>query len=253
MATYEQPLNERIRTFLRLEQLFQRLDYHQDQSSTWDIQGNIARLLEILDISSRSDLKREAIKELERQSASLAALNTPDNEDNEVLEQQIQIKRDLIEKLHSQQGQVALHLKSNAFLSSLRQRSTVAGSVFRNDLAMYHHWLEISNQACFNTIDEWLEPLDHYRAAVEHCLKSIRESSSWSKETAESGFYQSSLDSTKSIQLVCIELLEEGSIFPEISAGKLRISTRFMCFKDVYSKPEQSSDTISFSLGVCAI
>ena len=36
---YEQPLNERMRTFLRLEFLYKQLLYHTEQNSSWSSRG----------------------------------------------------------------------------------------------------------------------------------------------------------------------------------------------------------------------
>ena len=71
---YEQPLNERVRTFLRLEHLFCQIDYTLRGYSIWDSRATLDTLVETLEILSRSDLKTELIKELERHIVKLNAL-----------------------------------------------------------------------------------------------------------------------------------------------------------------------------------
>ena len=68
---YEQPLNERIRAFLRLEYLFQQAAYHLGRQSEWDSRATLACVLEILEIFGNTNLKSEALKELERHSTNL--------------------------------------------------------------------------------------------------------------------------------------------------------------------------------------
>jgi len=49
---YEQPLNERVRTFLRIEYLFDALNYRVTGSSEWDSRDALVNLLKITDILS---------------------------------------------------------------------------------------------------------------------------------------------------------------------------------------------------------
>ena len=64
---YEQPLNERMRTFLRLEFLYTQATYHSESPSPWSSRAAVASLLEILAITARGDSRSEVLKELERQ------------------------------------------------------------------------------------------------------------------------------------------------------------------------------------------
>ena len=49
---YEQPLNERMRTFLRLEFLYTQATYHSELPSPWSTRAAVASLLEILAITA---------------------------------------------------------------------------------------------------------------------------------------------------------------------------------------------------------
>ena len=74
MISYEYPLSERIRTLLRLEDLYERLDYFLEKNEP--LQHHVALLLifEIYEVASRADLKSDLLQELERQKQSLDAL-----------------------------------------------------------------------------------------------------------------------------------------------------------------------------------
>ena len=61
---YEQPLTERIRTFLRIEHLFNQVDYYISGEHEFDSRGTISTLLEIIDFLTRSDIKNELCKEI---------------------------------------------------------------------------------------------------------------------------------------------------------------------------------------------
>ena len=58
---YEQPLNERIRTFLRLEFLFARLDHALKHNDELNNRNAIDALLSLLSVFERSDLKQEIV------------------------------------------------------------------------------------------------------------------------------------------------------------------------------------------------
>ena len=74
MICYEQPLHERVRTFLRLEFLFNAARHGLDGDTHWDSRAVIARMLEILSLLGRGDIRTEVIKELERHGAMLNRL-----------------------------------------------------------------------------------------------------------------------------------------------------------------------------------
>ena len=63
---YEQPLNERMRTFLRLEFLYTQATYHSESPNPWSSRAAVSSLLEILAITARGDSRSEVLKELER-------------------------------------------------------------------------------------------------------------------------------------------------------------------------------------------
>ena len=56
-AYYELPLSERMRTFLRLEFLYQQMLYNCEDESGWATRATITTLLEILAILSRGDVR----------------------------------------------------------------------------------------------------------------------------------------------------------------------------------------------------
>ena len=65
-VVYEQPLNERMRTFLRLEFLYTQATYHSELQNAWSTRAAVSSLLEILAITARGDSRSDVLKELER-------------------------------------------------------------------------------------------------------------------------------------------------------------------------------------------
>src|SRR4029079_8394869 len=66
---YEQPLNERMRTFLRLDFLYQQALFHEEREDPWSTRARVGSWLEVLAITPRGDARSEVLKKLERQMA----------------------------------------------------------------------------------------------------------------------------------------------------------------------------------------
>jgi cell division protein ZapD len=66
VIVYEYPFNERARTYLRLEQLFERLGVLLSRESALDHHYAFATIFEIIEVGSRSDLKSEILKDIEK-------------------------------------------------------------------------------------------------------------------------------------------------------------------------------------------
>ena len=61
-AHYEQPVSERMRTFMRLEFLYRQMLYNSDLETNLATRATIDGLLEIMAILSRGDVRSEVHK-----------------------------------------------------------------------------------------------------------------------------------------------------------------------------------------------
>jgi cell division protein ZapD len=249
---YEQPLNERIRNFIRLEHLFQQAAYTLRGYSIWDSRATISSLIDILDILSRSDIKTELLKELDRHLSSLSKLRDIPGVDKEQLDSILSQLSSAQKELHGINGQLGQSLREHDLLSSLRQRGTVAGGSCHVDLPSYHFWLQQTPEERINTLESWLDELNPVNRPIMLMLGIIRESTHLQDTTAENGFYQQNLDTHSPVQLIRVALNQDSPYFAEISAGKHRFSVRFMRPQG-NDRPVQSQDNIDFKLGCCMI
>lgn len=249
---YEQPLNERIRTLLRLEFLFRQVQRYLWGKSEWDSRVALIGLFELLTIFGRGDLKTEAIKELERLQANLSRLQkypTVDRERLGKLLQQIEILTDTLRASNMQLGQ---YLKDNNFLHGIRQRSTIPGGTCDFDLPDYHYWLRLPAEQRISDLENWFQGFDSIRKATELVLQLIRDSTPSTSQVAKKGLYQQNLDTNIPYQMVRILLPPDTCCFPEISGGKHRFSVRFMDFT-IDKQIEPVEEDIYFDLCCCAI
>ena len=76
---YEHPLNERIRTLLRLEDLFNKIDFFSTRDTATEHHAALTALFEVLEITSRADIKSDLLQELERQKQILEMLRKNPN------------------------------------------------------------------------------------------------------------------------------------------------------------------------------
>ncbi|RMD71446.1 MAG: cell division protein ZapD, partial [Gammaproteobacteria bacterium] len=92
-VTYEQPLNERMRLFLRVDFLFQQASYHLERDAAWDNRAALSSLLHLLDLLQRIDFRTDLSKELERIALTLERLSQIPDVDAEQLDQVLQAIR----------------------------------------------------------------------------------------------------------------------------------------------------------------
>jgi len=250
---YEQPLNERIRTFLRLEHLFRQAASWLVGDSIWPSLAVLDSLFDIQNVFGRADLRSELIKELERHAANLGKLVDDPNVDSSALQAVLDDLDVLIDRLHAIHGQPGQKLRDNEFLNSIRQRSSIAGGDCAFDLPAYHQWLQHPPEQRQANLQEWVSEFDSIRDAVFMILSLIRDSATATAHIAEGGFYQQSLDTNMAYQLIRVLVPEDQACFAEISAGKHRFTLRFMQLGDLGSRATQCEDDIHFHLACCVL
>jgi cell division protein ZapD len=249
---YEQPLNERVRTFLRLEHLFCQTDYTLRGFSVWDSRATLDSLVDTLEILSRSDLKTEIIKELERQIVKLNSLKQTPGVDIQQLTAILNKLETAQQSLHNLSGQIGQQLREQELISSLRQRMTTPGGTCPIDLPIFHLWLQQSAEARIEQLEQWNKQLNVVREPVALLLGMIREASNSQHQLAPEGFFQQSLDSNLPIQLIRVAVPAELPYFAEISAGKHRLTIRFL-EPQPGRRPLQAQEMVEFQLTCCTL
>ncbi len=247
---YEFPLNERIRTFIRLEKLFQQVSHFSKGASEWDSRASIESLLDILTIFSRSDIRSELLKELERHYKVLARLARSHGIDREKLQEVIDEIDALSQQLRDINGKLGSQLSSDGLFKSIAQRSTIPGGTCSFDLPYYHYWLQRPVSERQQDLNLWVEPFLAVMKVIDFILDTIRHSALPEEAVAQAGFFQENLDKALPYQLIRIGLAADQPYFAEVSGGKHRFSIRFLeLLQD--SKVQQATDNIPFLLTKC--
>ena len=250
---YEQPLNERIRTFLRLEYLFKQASYHLPRESEWDSRATLTCILEILDIFGNTNLKSETLKELERHSASMKRHEQNPDIDHAQLGCLLSEISARMDGMHQVNGQIANELKASEFLVSIRKRCAIPGGTCDFDLPAFHYWLKQPSKDRTRDLSIWLGHFDAIGQAIQLILKLTRNSTAMQLTLARGGVYQRTLDPNRPCQLVRIALSPDLPYFAELSGGRHRFTARFMMFPNAAARAKQTDQDIEFELACCVI
>ncbi len=228
MIRYEHPLNERVRTLMRLEDLFGRVGYFAGQDAAPDHHAALLALFEIADVAARADLKTDLLQELERQKQMLGPLRNNPQIDQQMLETLLAQIDGVNVQLLGQAGKVGAHLRENEWLMAIKQRTAIPGGVCEFDLPAYHWWLHQDPGARRNDLKAWIEPFAPIRAGSAIVLKLLRDNGRASRHVAHRGVFQLMLTTTKVAQLLRLSVAKEHSCVPEISANKYALNIRFL-------------------------
>lgn len=253
LLTFEQPLQERIRLLLRLEALLQQFRKTEIGRDSLDHHHAISVLIDIYSIIGRVDVKRELMGELEKQVAHLTRLTAESSADQPALQQSLRHQHKLLARLSDQVGSLGNQLKDNDFFNSVRQRKTLPGGACHFDLPIYHYWLSQAREKREELFMDWFEPLEIITEAIEHIMSQLRLSARPRLQLARQGYYEQSLDNSRTWQLLRIEIDAKSNYFPEISAGRQRFSVRFFEPGDFRERPRMTVRDIRFRLSCCAL
>lgn len=250
---FEQPLNEHVRTFLRLEHLFNQFHQHIDHQTDWDSHSAVKAILDILSMLGRGDIKRETIKELERQNANLQSFVEIPGVNHNRLTDIISEQKTCLQELHNIGGSIGHELQQHELLNAIRQRLSMPGGLCEFDLPVYAHWLNQPYDIRTQVMKEWFAPFATLNNAINLILQVIRDSTDAIDETAVDGFFQMNLDSSQPCLMIRVILPSDTTVFPEISAGKQRFTIRFLKAGDLAHRPEQYKNNVDFKLSCCIL
>ena len=128
-SIYEFPLNERIRVFIRLEQLFTQFEHHLQGNTVADKRAALIIFFDIIAIFKRNDLKSETLKEIDRHINVLNKIAVDSNENVDTIKlQEILTKLNEINlQLYAMKGKIGSHLSEDDLFQSIMQRSAIPG------------------------------------------------------------------------------------------------------------------------------
>ncbi len=249
MITYEYPFNERIRTLLRLEDLYEKFTFFLHQQHPLQHHVALSTIFEMLEVAGRADLKSDLLQELERQKQTLLGFRSNPNVLPERLDAILSELDRSSSALMAAQGKTGQNVRDNEWLMSIRGRTIIPGGACEFDLPSYYAWQQRSPQQRFNDISNWFAPLAPLFDAINIVLRLLRESGRSTKTIAQSGSYQQMLQG-KVYQMLRLTIDESLGAIPEMSANKYMLWVRFTS-QDGDMKPKSYENDVAFELTLC--
>jgi len=225
---YEHPLNERIRTLMRLEDLYRRVQFFTAHSAAPDHHAALMALFEITDVAARADLKTDILQELERQRQLLSPLRSNPAIDPQALEELLDDIDRVSAGLLAQSGKVGQHLRDNEWLTTIKQRAAIPGGVCEFDLPAYHYWLNGDPDERRDDLEGWLAPFLPIHDGLTIILRLLRDNGRAGLHTAFRGVFQLMLTTSKVAQLLRLTIGRDLPCVPEVSANKYALNIRFI-------------------------
>ncbi|HEY0487917.1 MAG TPA: cell division protein ZapD [Telluria sp.] len=249
MIVYEYPFNERIRTLLRLEDLYEKFKFFVHQEHAMQHHVALATIFDMLEVAGRADLKSDLLQELERQKQSLLAFRSNPKVEPEALDAILNEVEAVSSALVASQGKTGQNVRDNEWLMSIRGRTIIPGGACEFDLPSYHAWQQRSSEQRFNDIVTWFAPLAPLFDALSLVLRLLRDSGGPVKMIAMAGSYQQMLQG-KVYQMLRLTIDETIGAIPEISANKYMLWVRFTT-QGGDLKPKPLEDDVPFELTLC--
>lgn len=249
MIVYEYPFNERIRTLLRLEDLYEKFVFFVQQESPLQHHVALATIFEMLEVAGRADLKSDLLQELERQKQMLMGFKANPKVQHDMLDAVLFEVDRVSVALGATQGKTGQNIRDNEWLMSIRGRTIIPGGACEFDLPSYYAWQQRPAEQRFADISAWFAPLVPLFDAINIVLRLLRESGRTASISAQGGSYQQMLQG-KIYQMLRLSIDETLGAIPEISANKYMLWVRFT-LQDGDMKPKSLDSDVPFELVLC--
>jgi cell division protein ZapD len=251
LVRYEYPLNEGIRTMLRLEHLFDRLGQLIARETVLDHHFALVTLFEIIDVASRADLKSDLLKELERHKLEYQTYRGKPGVSEEALDAVTQRIDHAFKALNALPGKAGAPLTTNEFLMAIRSRIGIPGGTCEFDLPAYYAWQQQDSAKRRADLLQWIGSVTPLAEAQSVLLGLLRDSGTPQRVVAKAGQYQQTLPPGKPFHLLRVRLDESLGLVPEISGHRLIVSVRLMR-PDSEGRMKPVSEDQSLELAICA-
>nr|WP_113864965.1 cell division protein ZapD [Brenneria salicis]NMN90608.1 cell division protein ZapD [Brenneria salicis ATCC 15712 = DSM 30166]RBP66898.1 cell division protein ZapD [Brenneria salicis ATCC 15712 = DSM 30166]RLM32125.1 cell division protein ZapD [Brenneria salicis ATCC 15712 = DSM 30166] len=241
---FEYPLNEKTRTWLRIESLLQQLHQNHaltDMGSALTFFNSISDLLDVLE---RGDVRTELLKELERQQQKLLQWSDVPGVDMDrihTLRRQLKDQSAVL-MAAPRMGQI---LREDRLISMVRQRLNIPGGCCSFDLPTLHIWLHQPQTQREHLVSGWLASLAPLKRSLDMILELIRHSGTFRPQISLNGFFQ---DNASDADLLRLRIELALQLYPQISGHKTRYAIRFLSLD---SENGQIPPRLTFDLACC--
>lgn len=252
-VVYEYPLNERIRNWLRLEELFRQLAFFAHQQHPLAHHAALNYLFDLLEIGGRSDIKSDLLQELERQRHSINTFRGLPSVSHDTLESMLSEIDQAFQELEAHPGRAGQKLRENEWLMNIQRRNILPQGTCGFDLPSYFAWQHYPASVRQNHLADWIAPFHPLYDVLCLILKMLRGNMTRSQETATSGTFQINIEH-KPYQMAQVKPItqEHEVLIPEISADKHALFIRFFS-QGADFRMKSFTRPVSFELSFCSL
>ncbi|AWL12911.1 Cell division protein ZapD [Saliniradius amylolyticus] len=247
-AVFEFPLNEKVRTYLRLEQLFKQLNAVERAEEDWQYIGFLEVLFTLLDLVERVDLRTDMLKDMDRHEKNLVHWSKHPNIDNDALQSALKRVLALRSELANAR-KVGSNLKEDKFLMSIRQRFSIPGATCSFDLPNLLYWLRQPQEQKQQEAASWIAEFGLMQTAMDMTLTFLRERGKFTSLEAEKGFYQGTAEDK--VELIRLYCATDQGYYPTLSGNKYRYIIRFIRFEPDADGKVSVDNTVRFQFASC--
>ena len=244
-SIYEQPVDERIRKFLRFENIYMKINNHKDIDSKYDAYSVLLNISELFINLTRSEIKRDLISEIETHKVRYQEYIKFDGADKIKLNSIMEKQNAILKTLHDLEANYLNVLKRDELLQTIIKH-------INTSCADLEYWLSRDHDFRKNQINLWLELIKPIENSIFFCLDLLRKSTETLEITAKDGMYLFKMDTEKKIRLLRVTMKTDNYFFPRISVGPQRATVAFMTIDD-NNKIIRLNQDINFVLDLCYI
>ncbi len=241
---FEHPLNEKMRTWLRLEFLLQQIFDSPPLATISNTLPFFRTLSDLLDVLERGEIRTDMLKELERQQQKMRQWEGVPGVDTE----RVLTVRDELKQCASilmSAPRLGQALREDRLIAAVRQRLSIPGGCCSFDLPSLHIWLHLPQSSRDSQKNEWLVTLLPLHNTLILLLGMVRNSGQFKQQISLNGFFQDNADEG---ELLRMRIPLEHQLYPQVSGHKTRYAIRFLSLDSEKGVPP---NRLSFELACC--
>ncbi|SES66664.1 cell division protein ZapD [Thorsellia anophelis] len=221
---FEHPLTEKMRTWLRLENLLDTIFEVKSVETDVMALSLLKSLIELSEVLERGDIKVDLYKDLDRLLGRFAIWAESPDVDHAAIKAW-QVKLNSLAQNVKQVARFNAHLQNDKLLNTIRQRLSIPGGCCNFDLPTLHVWLHLPKKTQMQIIDGWVSPLVFLKESITTIVSLTRNTGAHQVAVAKKGFFQ---DVAENKELLRVKLDVTDLIYPQISGVKNRFMIRFL-------------------------
>lgn len=248
VALYEFPLCEKVRNYLRLEQLFHQLNEVKFATTEFQYLYFFDILFDLIDLIERLDLRSDFVRDIDVQEKNLVYWSQHPDIDDIALEQALQTLHRLTAEIKKNK-KLGSGIREEKFLNNIRQRFSIPGGATNFDLPSLFCWLKQPESVRKSHIEQWRMHLQLVENSIQMLMSFLRERGRFVPVTGNNGFYQGNVEDKT--ELVRVKCDNTKGYYPVLSGNKYRYGIKFMLLLPEEGSTGAIADDVDFELASC--